>query len=141
MARDREEQSVLSGEAAESGERRCFLKRLEEGLRGLFAGFWPVGARRQLQEAKERIEEAEYRLERSVGTNIGLRRKIRELKERLAETAKAQADFQRRIQGLEGQLHQAVRLADDRGKNLKKMRAQRRAERGELPVQDRPERN
>ena len=44
-----------------------------------------IQASRHKQEAAAQVEEAEFRLQRSVNTNIGLRRQIQELKKRVNE--------------------------------------------------------
>ena len=78
-------------------------------------------AERQAEEEREKRIEAEGRADTAVT---------------VAQRAVAEkAEAQRLYQGLIEQFHQAVSLADRRGKDLKEMRTKRRAEKGVLPAQ------
>ena len=77
-------------------------------------------AKRQAEEEREGRVEAEKQVDAAVTV----------ARQAVAEKAEAK----RLYEGLIEQLHEAIKLAKDRGKKLKEMRAKRRAERDELPV-------
>ena len=78
-------------------------------------------AKRQAEEEREGRVEAEKQVDAAVTV----------ARQAVAEKAEAK----RLYEGLIEQFQQAVSLADRRGKELKEMRAKRRAEKGEVPVQ------
>ena len=107
------------------------------GAVGLLIG-WLIGrganeaalSRAQAQTAEAKRQGAE---ERQMRIDAEKRADAAETLGRRSVAEKAEAE--RLYEGLIGQFHQAVSLADRRGKQLREGREKKRAERGELPVQ------
>ena len=104
---------------------------------------WPLAnklaerrAQGRVDQAEARAAEAERQAEEEREKRVEAERRA-DAAEALARRAAAgQAEAERLYEGLIGQFHQAISVADRRGKDLKEMRAKRRAERGELPVRE-----
>lgn len=98
----REKEAIAQREAAVGlKEEEVRIARVEAERIRIAAGRQVQEAREEItrheQEAKERIKEAEFRLERSVGTNMGRQRQIQKLRARVTE-------LEERVKELVGQV-------------------------------------